>query len=95
MINRLINAEASSILYEQNMFVQLTRDFVYPCSNIDLNWLGVPLIAHGATEPRLFHCVLQIGFKCERTYRYKSKRPMQACTLLDSLAWFTVEYKAC
>lgn len=93
--NRLINAEASRVLYQQNKFVHLTWDFIYPFPNVDFNWLGVPVVvAHGATEARFFHCVLQIEFKCEQTYHYKSKSPIQACTTLDSVAYFTFGYKA-
>ena len=86
-VNRLINGEATKVLYEQNMFIELTSDLPY---EHNLYWLGAPIIAHGATKPRFNTCVLQIALKCKRNRRNNSKSPMQVCSNVLSLDCFSV-----
>lgn len=59
------------------MFIELTSQLTY---GNNLNWLGVPIIAQGATVSRFTSCVLQIALKSKWTYRTNSESPVQVWT---------------
>ncbi|KAM0794963.1 hypothetical protein BDR22DRAFT_636813 [Usnea florida] len=62
--NRQINREASNVLYDQNMFVELTSELTE--WDINFKWLGVPVIAQGLTASRFVYTVLHIEVKPEQ-----------------------------
>ncbi|KAF6232520.1 hypothetical protein HO173_009188 [Letharia columbiana] len=73
--NRQINREASCVLYDQNMFVEVTSDLTD--WNVDFEWLGVPIVAEGAIASGFVYSVLHIKVELEHLIHYQDKHPFQ------------------